>query len=34
MKELACCNVRMEDYCMEVQKLENKFDGIELHHIL
>ena len=24
----------MEDYCVEVQKLEDKFDGIELHHVL
>ena len=24
----------MEAYCAEVQKLEEKFDGIELHHVL
>ena len=34
MKESTCQNVRMEAYCSEVQKLEEKFDGIELRHIL
>jgi hypothetical protein len=34
MKELACHNVRMEAYCTEVWKLEDKFHGIKLHHIL
>jgi hypothetical protein len=24
----------MEAYCMEVQKLEDKFGSIELHHVL
>ena len=26
--------MRMEAYCVEVQKLEDKFDGIEIHHVL
>jgi hypothetical protein len=34
MKESNCCDVKMEAYCLEVQKLEDKFGGIELHHIL
>jgi ribonuclease HI len=34
MKESTCCDVKMEAYCVEVQKLEDKFGGIELHHIL
>ena len=34
MRELTCWNVRMEAYYAEVQKLEDKFDGIELHHVL
>ena len=32
--ELTSCDVRLEAYCAEVQKLEDKFDGIELHHVL
>lgn len=34
MKESTCQNVRMEAYCSEVQKLEEQFDGIKLHHVL
>ena len=34
MKESAYHDVRMEAYYAEVRKLENKFDGIELHHLL
>ena len=34
MKESACHDMRMEAYCVEVQKLEDKFDGIEVHHVL
>jgi len=34
MKESTYQNVRMEAYCVEVWKLEEKFDSIELHHIL
>ena len=34
MKELTCHDVRMEAYYAEVQNLEDKFDGIELHHVL
>ena len=26
--------MRMEAYCAKVQKLEDKFNGIELHHVL
>jgi hypothetical protein len=34
MKQLAYRDVRMEAYCIEVRKLEDKFHGIELHHVL
>jgi hypothetical protein len=34
MKESAYHDARMEAYCTEVYKLEDKFDGIKLHHIL
>ena len=34
MKVSTCRNVKMEAYCTEVRKLEDKFDDIELHHIL
>ena len=34
MNESTCHNMRMEAFCAEVQKLEDKFDGIELHHVL
>jgi hypothetical protein len=34
MKESTCCDVRMEAYYAEVRKLEDKFDGIKLQHVL
>jgi len=34
MKELTCYDMKMEAYWVKVQKLEDKFDGIELHHVL
>jgi len=34
MKESAYCDMKMVAYYAEVQKLEDKFDGIELHHVL
>lgn len=34
MKDAACQNPKMEAYCQEVTKLEDKFEGLELHHIL
>jgi hypothetical protein len=34
MKESTCRGVKMEAYCVEAQKLDDKFDGIELHHVL
>lgn len=34
MKDAACQNPKMEAYCQEVKKLEDKFEGLELHHIL
>ena len=33
MKESACKSPLMAAYCQEVRKLEDKFQGIELHHI-
>jgi hypothetical protein len=33
MKESNCESSLMEAYCQEVRKLEDKFRGIELHHI-
>ena len=33
-KESTYHDVKMEAYYVEVRKLEDKFDGIELHHIL
>jgi len=33
-KESTYHDVKMEAYYAEVRKLEDKFDGIELHHIL
>jgi len=33
MKESSCKSPLMAAYCQEVCKLENKFQGIELHHI-
>lgn len=34
MKDTACQNSKMEAYCQEDRKLEDKFEGLELHHIL
>lgn len=34
MKASACHDHKMEAYCAEVRKLEAKFDGMELWHIL
>ena len=33
MKESYCKNPLMVAYCKEVRKLEDKFQGIELHHV-
>ena len=32
MKESSCKSPLMAAYCQEVQKLKDKFQGIELHH--
>ena len=34
MKESNCHNTKMAAYCREVLQLEDKFDGLELNHIL
>ena len=34
MKESSCHNAKMAAYCREVCQLEDKFDGLELNHIL
>ena len=34
MKELSCHDAKMATYCQEVCHLEDKFDGLELTHIL
>ena len=34
MKESSCHNAKMAAYCREVRQLEDKFDGLELNHIL
>jgi ribonuclease HI len=34
MGESYCRDLRMAAYWQEVRKLEEKFDGFELHHIL
>ena len=33
MKESSCKSPLMAAYCQEVCKLENKFQGIKLHHV-
>ena len=33
MKESSCHNAKIEAYCQEVQRLEDKFDGLKLNHI-
>ena len=34
MKESSCHNAKIAAYCQEVRQLEDKFDGLELNHIL
>jgi len=34
MKESSYHDAKMATYCREVQRLEDKFDGLELNHIL
>ena len=34
MKESGCLNPKMAAYCQAVRLLEEKFDGLELIHIL
>ena len=34
MKESNCVNPMMAAYCQEVRKLEDKFHGLELNHVL
>ena len=34
MKESNYHNIKMAAYCQEVRRLEDKFDGLELNHIL
>ena len=34
MKVSCCHNAKMEAYCQEVRRLEDRFDGLELNHIL
>ena len=34
MKESSCHNAKMAAYCREVHQLEDKFDGLNLNHIL
>jgi ribonuclease HI len=34
MKEASCHNEKMEAYCNAVHRLEDKFDGLELNHIV
>jgi hypothetical protein len=33
MKKSGCHNARMEAYCEEVRRLEDKFFGLELNHV-
>jgi hypothetical protein len=33
MKDSSCHNPKMEAYCKEVRRLEDKFHGLELNHI-
>jgi hypothetical protein len=33
MKNSHCCDLKMEAYCDEVRRLEDKFYGLELNHI-
>jgi len=34
MKESNCHDPKMEAYCKAVRRLEEKFDGLELNHVL
>lgn len=34
MKDWSCLNDNMAAYCQEVRKLEDKFDSLELSHVL
>jgi ribonuclease HI len=34
MKESSCRSAKMATYCQEVHQLEDKFDGLEVNHIL
>ena len=34
MKEASCHDEKMVAYCDEVRRLEERFDGLELHHVL
>ena len=34
MKESSCHDTKMAAYYQEVRRLEDKFDGLELNHIL
>ena len=34
MKESSCYDPKMEAYCSAVHRLEDKFDGLELNHVL
>ena len=34
LKESSYHNAKMDAYCQEVRRLEDKFDGLELNHIL
>jgi ribonuclease HI len=34
MKEASCHDKKMEAYCNAVRRLEDKFDGLELNHIV
>jgi hypothetical protein len=33
MKDSSCHNPKMEAYCKEVWRLEEKFHGLELNHV-
>ena len=33
MKESSCHDPKMEAYCKEIRRLEDKFDGLELNHV-
>ena len=34
MKESSCHDPKMDAYCKAVRRLEEKFDGLELNHVL